>query len=290
MYQLDEKGDAEEEDGAATLPTMRQGDSAKCDRVDRKDLKTKPPARFTEGTLQAAMENIHKFVHGPRAQKLLKEGDGIGTPATRATSHSELKRRKFLTSKGKQIISTELGRALIDALPNDVKNPSLTAIYERMLKEVEQGATKIDDFLTQQISFVRTQVTTANDGAFSLAGSSIEPQADHKCPQCKEGALRRIQRKDGKGHFWGCGRYKEGCKAAYNDKNGIPDLNAGKAESKTSTETGPTCPECGKGKLRRIQRKDKSGYFWGCSAFRDGCKAIRNDKDGMPDFLIRQHK
>jgi DNA topoisomerase IA len=65
---------------------------------------------------------------------MLREGDGIGTSATRASIISELKRREFLAVKGKQIISTTLGRSVIDALPEVVKSPVLTALYERMLK------------------------------------------------------------------------------------------------------------------------------------------------------------
>lgn len=56
---------------------------------------TKAPARFTEGTLQRAMENIHKYVTDESHKKILREGDGIGTSATRASIISELKKRNF---------------------------------------------------------------------------------------------------------------------------------------------------------------------------------------------------
>jgi DNA topoisomerase-1 len=41
---------------------------------------------------------------------------------------------------------------------------------------------------------------------------------------------------------------------------------------------GPKCPECENGFMRRI--KGPSGYFWGCSAYREGCKCTRPDNDG----------
>jgi DNA topoisomerase-3 len=118
---------------------MKQGRRRDLHGGHPKDAKTKPPARFTEGTLIRAMENIHKFVSDPEHKKMLREGDGIGTSATRASIISELKRREFLETKGKQIISTTLGRSVIDALPEVVRSPVLTALYERMLKGVEQG-------------------------------------------------------------------------------------------------------------------------------------------------------
>lgn len=40
------------------------------------------------------------------------------------------------------------------------------------------------------------------------------------------------------------------------------------------------CPVCGAGQLRRI--KGTKGYFWGCSAYREGCKASFDDNRGKP--------
>ncbi|STX59230.1 hypothetical protein [Legionella geestiana] len=61
---------------------MQAQDAVICLKATRQDLKTKPAPRFTEGTLQRAMENIHKFITEPEHKKMLKEGDGIGTSAT----------------------------------------------------------------------------------------------------------------------------------------------------------------------------------------------------------------
>ncbi|WP_419611816.1 DNA topoisomerase, partial [Thiolapillus sp.] len=83
-----------------------------------------------------------KYVTEPEHKKMLRDGDGIGTSATRASIISELKRREFLETRGKQIISTILGRSMIDVLPEVVKSPVLTALYERMLKSVEQGTSR----------------------------------------------------------------------------------------------------------------------------------------------------
>jgi len=43
--------------------------------------------------------------------------------------------------------------------------------------------------------------------------------------------------------------------------------------------SAPPCPECKK-PLRRI--KGKSGFFWGCTGFSDGCKYSCDDKRGKP--------
>ena len=155
---------------------MKQDDDVNCLKTVCNNSKTKPPPRFTEGTLQRAMENIHKFVTVAEHKKMLRDGDGIGTSATRASIISELKRREFLEAKGKQIISTTLGRSLVDALPEVVKSPVLTALYERMLKGIEQGTSELDVFISKQEQFIREQVMKANTGSVSIAGGKEVPK------------------------------------------------------------------------------------------------------------------
>jgi DNA topoisomerase-3 len=74
------------------------------------------------------------------AQKeLLREGDGIGTSATRATIVAELKKRGFIENKGKDIISTRLGRGLIAILPELVKKPGHDSNQRTYVAGIEQG-------------------------------------------------------------------------------------------------------------------------------------------------------
>jgi DNA topoisomerase-3 len=41
------------------------------------------------------------------------------------------------------------------------------------------------------------------------------------------------------------------------------------------------CPDCGK-PLRRIKKRDKNEFFWGCTGFADGCRFAAEDKSGKP--------
>lgn len=225
----DDEKDAEE-GGNQRLPAMKRNDSVTCAQATRKDAKTKPPARFTEGTLIRAMENIHKYVTDSEHKKLLRDGDGIGTSATRASIISELKRRGFLEVKGKHIVSTTLGRSMIAALPEVVKSPVLTALYERMLKSIEQGSAELGAFIAKQEAFIRDQVAKANDGAVSIAGGKEATPVSslHKCMACGAGLSRRPSKK--KGHFWwGCSNYPT-CKQTYPDIKGRPDYSKGRNE------------------------------------------------------------
>ena len=228
--QADEEAEKDEDDDSGTLllPSMTQGDAVSCTNATRKDAKTKPPARFTEGTLIRAMENIHKFVSDAEHKKMLREGDGIGTSATRASIISELKRREFLAVQGKQIISTTLGRSVIDALPEVVKSPVLTALYERMLKGVEQGTAALDAFITKQETFIRDQVAKANSGAVTIAGGKEAAPVSslHKCMACGSGLSRRPSKKKGQ-FWWGCSNFPT-CKQTYPDLKGRPDYSKGR--------------------------------------------------------------
>jgi DNA topoisomerase-3 len=166
---FEQQDDDDKKEDSQTIPVMRQHDSVLCQQGKRFDQQTKPPARFTEGTLIRAMESIHKFIDDPEQKKILRDGDGIGTSATRATIIADLKRRGFVEAKGKAVISTPLGRELIAALPSQVKSAAMTAIYERILKQIEEQKADLEDFCQKQAEFVRGQVEKANAGALHLA-------------------------------------------------------------------------------------------------------------------------
>lgn len=232
VYDLDD--DEKNEDGERdetdrqSLPAMKQDDEVTSLEATRKDLKTKPPARFTEGTLQRAMENVHKFVTEPEHRKMLRDGDGIGTSATRASIISELKRHEFLETKGKQIVSTALGRNLVDALPGIVKSPVLTALYERVLREIEQNASGFDEFIARQEQFIREQVTKAGIGSVSIPGGkeTIKVSERHKCLSCGSGLSRRASTKKKGTYWWGCSNYPA-CQQTYPDFKGRPEYGKG---------------------------------------------------------------
>lgn len=142
------------DDEGQALPELKSGLQLPVSGIDCEEERTKPPAAFTEGTLIRAMEIIHQAVNDPQSKKFLKEGDGIGTPATRAAIIAELKRKKYLEVKGKKIVATELGLHLLQVVPDVMKNPVLTALFERILREVEAGNVPLDVFIEKQKQLV----------------------------------------------------------------------------------------------------------------------------------------
>lgn len=225
---------AEDEDGETdearrqNLPNLKVGDAGRCEQAEVLARKTTPPPYFTEGTLIAAMTRIHQIVDAPELKKRLKETAGIGTEATRAGILETLKKRGFIVQKGKQLRDTPTGRQLIQALPEPVKSPGLTGLFEQLLKGIEEGTVQPERFLTQQIGFVRKYVDLARSTPLAIApGAPAET-----CPRCGTGQLRRI--KGNKGFFWGCSRFKEGCQATYPDRAGKPVLVGQRVERGSS--------------------------------------------------------
>lgn len=95
--------------------------------------KTRAPSYFTEGTLVAAMENIWRAFDDPKLQEKLKDAGGIGTPATRASIISELKRKKYLESESKFLHCTEDGRFVLTMASPHVRSAVMTATFEAKL-------------------------------------------------------------------------------------------------------------------------------------------------------------
>ena len=120
------------------LPTLKKGQILYCERGEVIDKNTQPPAHFTDATLLAAMSNIARFVQDPELKKILKETDGLGTEATRAGIIELLFKRQFLQRIGKTIQATEVGRKLIESLPDKLTLPDMTALWEMQLNAISQ--------------------------------------------------------------------------------------------------------------------------------------------------------
>lgn len=159
---------ADEDDTEPTLPRVQQGDQVKLAAADVVSKKTTPPPRFDGSSLVDAMENIHKFVTKDEVKKRLRETDGLGTPATRGVIIENLVSREYLAEvkEGKKnvLISTPKGRQLIKSVPKEISAPDLTAYFESLLKQVEEGTFELAKFEGQQARFVTKLVDAVKSG------------------------------------------------------------------------------------------------------------------------------
>ncbi|MCP5081150.1 MAG: DNA topoisomerase III, partial [Alphaproteobacteria bacterium] len=250
--------------GNQPLPPVKAGQIVTLSHADVKERQTKPPARFTEGTLIQAMKTIGKTITDPKLKAVLKETAGLGTEATRAGILETLFNRGFVTKQKQHMVSTTVGRSLIDAVPKPVKDPATTAIWEQQLDAIAQGEAQLDDFLLQQTGHVRqlVEAVAGRDGApvASLTGIAGE---SHTCPACGKPLRRRKTKASGK-WFWGCSGYPD-CKATLPDNTGRPGKHPknhtartpGSAPVKNPAAAGSKCPQRRTGKLSRREPRTR---------------------------------
>ena len=162
------KGDPEHEEG---LPVLQEGQSLLCERGEVLDKQTQPPKPFTDATLLAAMTGIARYVQDPALKQVLRETDGLGTEATRASILDLLFQRGFLLRQGKSIRASETGRALIQALPPVATLPDMTARWEHALAAIEQRTLAYQAFiapLQQELSQLVLAAQASQEAVRSL--------------------------------------------------------------------------------------------------------------------------
>ncbi len=208
---LSETEDDNKDEPVLSLPVLQKGETLTVTAADVQAKQTKPPARFTDGTLIEAMSNIHKFVEDPQAKAKLKETSGIGTEATRASILETLLKRGFIERKGKQVVSTQAGRAVIKALPDVLTNPATTAQWEDVLGAIADGKVPAEafekaqrDFVTKLVGVAKTANITVGDarpsgGSGKAGGGDRKPKkAGPKCDACHKANTVVLQTKTGK--------------------------------------------------------------------------------------------
>jgi DNA topoisomerase-3 len=169
---------------------------------------TKPPPRFTDGMLIAAMETAGKMVESEELAEALKE-KGIGTPATRAEIIERLIEMGYVQRNGPQLIPTSKGIMLIDSL-REVKlesltEPELTGEWERRLGLIEKGKESAESFMWSIEQYVEDIVKTLSKEESSQTLKSKQNMPIAKCPFC-DGYILEAQ----KSYY--CSNWKNGCK------------------------------------------------------------------------------
>ena len=156
-----------------------EGETVFIGNAEVRDCETKPPAHFTEASLLAVMENIDRRIDDKELKSYVKER-GLGTPATRAQIIEGLISAKYIERKKKLLLITDFGRKYISALPENIKSAELTAHWEQMLSDIEQGKCGEGDFMNEIIKNVNDVI--AND---KVAIEPTEQPAEiGKCPWC----------------------------------------------------------------------------------------------------------
>lgn len=278
VYESGDQEESEEDEEKLKdqrLPKMQTGQKLKVLRAALNTGKTKPPARFTEATLLAAMENPVKFMEtrDKEAVKTIGETGGLGTVATRADIIEKLFHSFMMEKKGNEIHITSKAKQLLELVPEDLKKPELTADWEMKLSQIAKGKIRQGDFLHEIRDYTCEIVDEIKSGEGTFRHDNLTNKV---CPRCGKKLL------------------------AVNGKNSkmlvCQDRECGYRETISRT-TNARCPKCHKRMEMYVKGKEETficacGYKEKLSAFQ-----ARRKKEGagvgkrdVQNYLRRQQK
>ena len=241
---LKDKPEAEDgENEGVTLPELSEGQNFPNPAAKVTEHTTTPPKPHSEASLLSAMERAGNGDTDPDAERR-----GLGTPATRAAVIEKLVKGGFAERKGKQLIPTQNGAALISVLPDMLTSPQLTAEWENNLTQIAKGAADPGEFLSGIEAMARELVQT--HAAVQEDKKSLfreEKPSIGKCPRCgspvHEGKKSYYcSNRECAFVMWKNDRFFEERKTAFSPKIAAALLKSGKANVKKlySPKTGKT--------------------------------------------------
>lgn len=151
---------SKKEEELSDSPIQKLIKKEKCDVTgfDLEEKETKPPSRFTDGSLIITMEKAGKYIENEELREQIKTC-GIGTSATRAGIIKKLVDIGHIKINPKtQIVTPEpKGEAIVELVrltAKELLNPILTASWEKglfMIENHETTAEVFDEKLTEYI-------------------------------------------------------------------------------------------------------------------------------------------
>ena len=279
-----------DEEAEQALPALRVGQTVQCTEAEALAKRTKPPARYSEGTLLRAMETAGKLVEDDEAAEAMKDA-GIGTPATRAATIERLVDAEYIEREGRSLRATEKGVGVIRMLGDHLlTRPELTGRWEQRLNRIERGEEQAADFRHEIDDFTREVVAWFADKERNDLRVEREPLAPCPTPGC-EGQIVEYPKSYGCNTYHGkddpgCGYtlWKQQNGRTITREEALEHIAAGRSSKDLESEReiiGP-CPTPGCG--GEIVERTKS---YGCTSWKSrtepGCgyviwKRVRGQK------------
>lgn len=185
----------DEENDGTPLPVVAKGDELLCEKGEVVERQTQPPRHFTDATLLSAMTGIARFVQDKELKKILRATDGLGTEATRAGIIELLFKRGFLNKKGRYILSTDAGRALIHSLPEMAARPDMTAHWESVLTQISEKQCRYQDFMQPLVGTLHELIHQARNTPVQRFRGITAPAGEKKKTSGKR-ATRKSRKDD----------------------------------------------------------------------------------------------
>ena len=181
LFPVSSKNQQTTEANNQILPPLIQGQLLHCQQGELVEKSTSAPQSFTDATLLAAMTGISRYVNDIKIKKVLKDTDGLGTDATRAGIIDLLFKRNFLQRKGKAITATDIGVALVNALPNIATLPDMTAQWEATLTAISEKKSNYASFIQPLTNTIKDMVVGASQQPLvGLPKVSFKPRSSKR--------------------------------------------------------------------------------------------------------------
>jgi len=148
----------EEEITDSPIHKLKKNEKCSVEKLDLEEKETKPPSRYTDGTLIITMEKAGKFIENEELREQIKTC-GIGTSATRAGIIKKLIDIGYIdiNNKTRVITPTPKGEAIAELVKRTAKellSPVLTASWEKGLVMIENGEITEEIFLEKLKKYI----------------------------------------------------------------------------------------------------------------------------------------
>jgi DNA topoisomerase III len=182
-----EEADAEPREGdedegrEQRLPRLVQDEPVETRDIRSEEKETRPPRRYSEGSLLAAMETAGKLVDEEELREAMKDS-GIGTPATRAAIIERLLAVGYIERDARALVVTEKGLNVVRLLDgHQLTSPSLTGDWESRLAKIETGEDSRKAFMADIVKFAESTIATLDE---KLRDVRIPRANLGPCPVC----------------------------------------------------------------------------------------------------------
>jgi DNA topoisomerase-3 len=176
------------------LPGVDVGDPVRITKAESEEDQTKPPRPHDDASLLKAMETAGRQLEQKDLARAMRNA-GLGTPATRAAIVQTLLDRGYVVRDKRALLSTEQGRALIEAMPADeLLSPVLTGRWELRLAEMAEGREDRVAFMADVVKLLEQIIGAIRVAALPQAALvRTRPQAEPlgACPACGQPVRER---------------------------------------------------------------------------------------------------
>jgi len=210
------------------LPDLKKGETIEITKITLKEDTTKPPQRYTQGSLIAKMEQL-----------------SLGTKSTRHEIINKLYSRKYIS--GSNLVPTSIAIAVIDSLIDcDVVKPKMTAVLEEDMTAIAEGKKTLEETVSESRKMLTKVMKSLEQDRDKIKANIQHAHQEQNtvgpCPKCGKNMIIRMSKK-GK-RFVGCSGFPN-CKNTYS----LP-------QSGDITKTDKRCEKCNT-PIVRVKMKGK---------------------------------